>query len=157
LRFYFTAVQFGWEAEARKAALCAASRPIEGIYVPEMEFVSADVYYRLLEYCHNLQSRVATLIRPHQGRNQATHQVWCLQDDKLCRDYMPRWWYVDHQDAGNLPAWVAALVVGHLQLQKLGSSEARLRESRELATRIEEGLSEVGHIRIPLDNKSNHS
>jgi hypothetical protein len=145
LRVYFTAMQFGWEAEARKAALFAASRPIENVYVPEMESVSATAYYHLMEYCHRLRSRISKLIRPHQSIYHVHHQVWSLQGDTYCQKHIPRWWYMDHQDADSLSAWLAALVVENLQLHKHDDCGERplLRESGELAAKIEEGLLEI--------------
>jgi hypothetical protein len=51
----------GWKEEAQKAARCAANQPIENVYVPEMESMSAVVYHRPLKYHHNYRSAIAAI------------------------------------------------------------------------------------------------
>ncbi|RPD73329.1 hypothetical protein L226DRAFT_446698, partial [Lentinus tigrinus ALCF2SS1-7] len=54
LRFYFAAVQCGWEAEARACArqlvTTLSPKDLDDAYVPEMESVSSVPYRRLLSY-----------------------------------------------------------------------------------------------------------
>ncbi|KAF8986375.1 hypothetical protein BDQ17DRAFT_1192016, partial [Cyathus striatus] len=60
---YFTAVQFGWEDQAREAAKATVYSSIEEAYTPEMEHVPARSYYNLMKYHHECQSVVSTILQ----------------------------------------------------------------------------------------------
>jgi hypothetical protein len=61
LRIFSTAIQYGREQEARKAARRAVNLPIEDVCVPEMESASAISYHHLLRYHHECKSVIARL------------------------------------------------------------------------------------------------
>jgi hypothetical protein len=107
LHVYFAAIQIDWDEGAQEAAICAAGRPIEDVYVPEMEFMSADIYRRLLKYCHGHRSIVASMGRRFQGgyksNDHPDYDFWSVD--------IPSWWYLDTQDESDLPLWVIAPAV----------------------------------------------
>jgi hypothetical protein len=147
LRVYFTAVQHGWKEEAEEAALYAASKPIEDVYVPEMESVSANIYHSLLKFCHSLRSIVVNLsCRYRDGQVPVTQQSTYFWNKDT-----PRWWYLDPQNTSNLPAWVAAPIIAGF-----GRYAQDVRSMiYECGKLTEEELSKVSYTYLLLDNETN--
>jgi hypothetical protein len=142
LRVYFTAIQFGWNAEAREAAQCAASKPIENDYIEEMESMPAVSYRRLLKYCHDYRSVVVNLSREYCEERTG---LASLRDNFYLNEDTPEWWHMGHQNASNLPAYVIAPVIVRRRSSYYYEmdSDGMIRESDDLAAKIEKKLSKV--------------
>ncbi|KAI0075193.1 hypothetical protein K474DRAFT_1699240 [Panus rudis PR-1116 ss-1] len=67
VRLFFLAVRFGWHDEAQQYALRLVYSMIDDIYVSEMEFVPAHVYYGLLKFHFECQKRVAHISHSMTG------------------------------------------------------------------------------------------
>lgn len=59
---YLVAVELGWTDEAREAAKHTFTLDLRGLYAPEMEYLPADAYHRLLEYNHTCRSIVLRIL-----------------------------------------------------------------------------------------------
>lgn len=61
LRIYAISIQYKFDEEVRLAALCSLAQPIQNVYSPELEEITAGAYYRLLDYHEQCQGAVAIL------------------------------------------------------------------------------------------------
>ncbi|GBE89539.1 hypothetical protein SCP_1602010 [Sparassis crispa] len=68
LRAYFTAVHYKFDECAMQAAEKVVQRPVEDVYVSEMEGVPAQTYHRLLRYCQACWSAVATALSKYRTK-----------------------------------------------------------------------------------------
>jgi len=151
LRVYFTAVRYGWKEEAKEAARCSVSQPIEDVYVPEMEFVSAVVYHRLLKYHYNYQSTIMAITSTYEKH---PNETWVGE--------MSNWYcggYLSGGDKTTMPTLIAAPIVQ----RELRASPSRanpgryphskpmttpdvrdlIDESHALETKLQEELSKI--------------
>jgi hypothetical protein len=117
----------GCEREAQEAARCAADQPIEDVYVPEMEFMSADVYHRLLKYCHLHRSAVTAASASFRGHRNDSE-----------------WWW-----AGCLTAIAASIVQ-----RELGSSQSYDYHPKSLSSLISESRTLESKIRAAVSKVS---
>ena len=154
LRVYFIAVRYGWKEEAQEAARCVANQPIENVYVPEMEFMSAVVYHRLLRYHHNYRSAIAAITCNYEKKS---NESWTADFSNW-----PNGGYVNRGNEAAVPM----LIAGPIVQRELRASRANNRpnnyssypvvttpdvrtlidESHELDNKLREALSKVSHI-----------
>jgi hypothetical protein len=171
LRVYFTAIQCNWKEGAQEAARCAAGRPIDDVYVPEMEFVSANVYNGLLKYCHSYRSVVFSICCRFQGgkgssvfsgkrvRNRNSWNREYNSDEDTGND-TPSWWYLESHDEINIPVWVAIAAEqsrGTHYNSSYGHYESRDGPSqlRQIGKLAEKELSEVRRAPLLLSYEAN--
>ncbi|KAL6300880.1 hypothetical protein BKA93DRAFT_501364 [Sparassis latifolia] len=83
LRAYFTAVHYKFDECARQAAEKVLQRPVEDVYVSEMEGASAQTYYRLLRYCEACRSTVATALSEYRTKLINDKHI---SDDESCQE-----------------------------------------------------------------------
>jgi hypothetical protein len=144
---YFTAVRFEWKVEAQRAASCAAIRPMEEFYVPEMELASARVYHFLLKYCHDYRSQLAHLIDERIDPRDK-HEIPDTRYEYLTQN-APGWWNVCLQNEGNtrhtmaFTAWVNRDVNMGCDIP-----HRAIRESDEFMAELRIALSTVSLIKI---------
>jgi hypothetical protein len=148
LRVYFAAVHCGWKDEAQEAASCAAVRPMEESYVPEMDRSPAVVYHFLLQYCHNYRSKLTHLMDKRIASSSELYSGSRFSDthEYLHQD-APAWWYLYHENEGNVMPFIAspmALVKPYVEFYTNSGYNSRLsRESVAFATELKIALSEV--------------
>ncbi|KAI0744281.1 hypothetical protein C8Q80DRAFT_1272839 [Daedaleopsis nitida] len=65
LRAYFVAVHVGWQEGAERAAQLLANRPLEGMYISDMELVSASSYNSLIAYQEMYKDALGKLSSEH--------------------------------------------------------------------------------------------
>jgi hypothetical protein len=148
LRVYFTAIRCGWKEEARVAARCVAKQPIENVYVPEMKFVSAVVYHRLLKYHYTHRSVTVAITCAYE---KEPNETWTAE--------FSNWWNGGNETAENM------LIAGPIVQRELRASRrgpatnrsssifgmlpsysnvgALVDESRALKTKLSKAFSEV--------------
>jgi hypothetical protein len=149
LPVYFTAVCFGWKEEAREAANWVARRRLEDVYVPQMEFISADAYYSLLKYCHSYHSAVVAVASNYEKKENET---W--------REEFSSWWYEGIKNrATPLTSIAAPIVQRELRVVQQSrrysqhgfqSSNTLIREimleNLQFSIQLQEKLSTVGEL-----------
>jgi hypothetical protein len=147
LRVYFTAIRYGWKEEARMAAKCVAKQPIENVYVPEMEFVSAVAYHRLLKYHHTHRSVTVAITCAYE---KEPNETWTAE--------FSNWWNGNETAENMLIA--GPIVQRELRASRRGPATNRsssifgmpssysnvgalVDESRALNTKLSKAFSEV--------------
>ncbi|GBE86681.1 hypothetical protein SCP_0905610 [Sparassis crispa] len=86
LRVYALAIRNCWEDETRAAALHSLDTPLDGVYIAEMEDISAGAYFRLLEYHRACGAAASALVavspNDRLDRNKARRTLaWLKQAD----------------------------------------------------------------------------